>query len=417
MAELPFQSAPSETENSWSVFRFRDVRLYCFARFVASIASNMQNVALGLFVYELTKSPWDLGLAGLFTFLPALLLALITGQVADMYDRRLIAGLSNAVTAVVSVALLIYSLSGYGAVWPIYILAASLGAARAFGNPASKSLLPNLVPRELFPRAVAWTSSFETFAQTTGPAIGALLYMLGAPVVFTATAVLYVAAAASMFAISIRTERANREKVTWQTITAGARFVVTQKVLWGALTLDMVAVCLGGVTALLPIFSDAFGAGAWGVGVMRSAQSVGALCMAYALALIPLRRKAGLKLLWSVAAYGGAIICFGLSTDIYMAIAALFVVGAADQVSVFIRQTIMQADTPDVMRGRVTALNAIFVGATTSLGEFESGAVATLIGVVPAVLVGGCGAVLCAGLWAVLFPALRKRDKLVTKQV
>jgi MFS family permease len=416
MTEVAGENAQMEHEKSWSVFRFRDLRFFCFARFLATIASNAQNVAIGWFVYDLTHSAWSLGLTGLFTFLPVLFLALVTGQVADIYDRRLIVGLSYTVTAAMSVGLLIYSLTGAHAVWPIYVLAASIGAARSFGNPASKSLLPNLVPREMFPRALAWTSSFDTFAQTAGPSIGGLLYMLGAQVVFAMSAICYAAAAAGMFAIRTRTERSHREKTSWQTISAGARYIVTQKTLLGAVTLDMVAVCLGGVTALLPIFSDALGASAWGTGLLRSAQSIGALCMAYALALIPLRRKSGIKMLASVAVYGAAIFCFGLSTNIYIAIAALFAAGAADQVSVFIRQTIVQADTPDAMRGRVSALNVIFVGATTSLGEFESGVLASLVGAAPAVLIGGAGAVLCAGLWALLFPILRKRDHLIIQQ-
>lgn len=410
------QDEKDDDEKSWSVFRFRDLRLYCSGRFAAIIANNMQNVAIGWFVYELTHSAWSLGLTGLFTFLPSLLLALVTGQVADIYDRRLIVGVSYAVTALVSVSLLVYSLTGLDAVWPIYILAALLGTTRSFANPASKSLLPNLVPRKLFPSAVAWASSFDTFAQTSGPAIGGLLYFFGPQTVFAVVAVLYALAAITIIAIRTRSERVERERTTWRTITAGARFVVTQKVLFGALTLDMVAVFLGGVTALLPIFSDAFGAGAWGVGLLRSAQSIGALCMAYALALMPLRRKAGIKLLWSVALYGAAIVLFGLSTDVYLAVFALFVSGAADQVSVFIRQTIMQADTPDAMRGRVSALNSIFVGATTSLGEFESGVLASFVGATAAVVIGGVGAIVCAGAWAIYFPALRKRDELIIRK-
>jgi MFS family permease len=224
--------------------------------------------------------------------------------------------------------------------------------------------------------------------------------------------VLYASAALGILAIRTRTEPARREKTTWRTVSAGLRFISTQKVLLGAVTLDMLAVCLGGVTALLPIFSDALGASVWGSGLLRSAQAVGALCMASAIAMAPVRRRAGVKLLWSVAAYGVAILCFGLSTNIYMAVVALFVSGAADQMSVFIRQTIMQSDTPDAMRGRVSALNVIFIGATTSLGEFESGLLASLVGAGPAVLIGGAGAILCAGLWSLLFPALRKRDEL-----
>ncbi len=399
--------------DGWNAFRHRDLRLFCIARFCANLSSAMQNVAVGWFVYELTHSAWDLGLTGLFTFLPMLVFALITGHVADTYDRRLIVTVSNLLTAAVSAALLIYSLLGYTSVNPIFVLMILIGTGRAFGNPAYKALLPNLVPREDFANAVAWSSSFEQFANTAGPAIGGLLYFFGAQTVFGVACALYLVASVAMFMISARPEPLKKEKPSFSTITAGLRHIYAHKVLLGSISLDMVAVCVGGVTALLPIFSDALNAGPWGVGFLRSAQAIGSLAMASVLTRYPVRRGAGPKMMWAVAAYGAAITTFGLSNNIVLSIFALFMVGASDQVSVFVRHTIVQTDTPDHMRGRVSAVNVIFVGASGSLGEFESGALATLIGPFYAVIFGGIAAMAFAGLWSQLFPALRARDNLL----
>jgi MFS family permease len=214
------------------------------------LANAAQNVAVGWFVYDLTHSAWALGLTGLFTFLPMLVLSPITGQLADQYDRRMIVAICTSMTTLVSLALLIYSLAGFKAIVPIYVLVTFIGAARAFSNPAAKALLPNLVPRENFGTAVAWSSSFEQFANTAGPAIGGLLYMLGADVVFGVAACLYAFSAISIYRIKARPEPIKREPVTWQTISAGLRYIYAQKVLFGAISLDMVAVCMGGVTAL-----------------------------------------------------------------------------------------------------------------------------------------------------------------------
>ncbi len=408
--------AANKTDDGWLAFRYPDVRLFYFSRLSSTLASAMQNVAVGWFVYELTRDPFALGLTGLFTFLPMLVFCLITGQVADNYDRRLVVSISTALAAFVSAGLLVYSLAGHTTVWPIYILMALVGTSRAFGNPAYKALLPTLVPREHFGNTVAWNSSFEQFANTAGPAIGGLLYMLGPNVVFGLAMVLYAASAIATFLIRTRPEPVKREKVTWQTMSAGLRYIYSQKTIFGAISLDMCAVLLGGVTALLPIFSDALGAGAWGTGFLRSAQSIGAFTMAYVLAHHPVKRRSGRKLVWSVGAFGLSILVFGLSNSIILSVLALFAAGAADQISVYIRHTIVQTDTPDSMRGRVSAVNVIFVGASGSLGEFESGTLAALVGAVPAVAIGGVGAMLCAALWAVIFSTMRERDELVPKE-
>ena len=407
----------STKEDGWLAFKYYDVRLFFFSRLSSTLASAMQNNAVGWFVYELTRDPFALGLTGLFTFLPMLVFCMITGQVADSYDRRLVVSISTALAAFVSAGLLVYSMMGNTAVWPIYVLMALVGTSRAFGNPAYKALLPTLVPRQHFGNTVAWNSSFEQFANTAGPAIGGLLYMLGPNVVFGLAMFLYGASAIATFLIRTRPEPVKKEKVTWETMSAGLRYIYSQKTIFGAISLDMCAVCLGGVTALLPIFSDALGAGPWGTGSLRSAQSIGALCMAYALAHYPVRRGSGRKLVWSVGAYGFFILLFGLSDNIFLSVFALFAVGASDQISVFIRHTIVQTDTPDNMRGRVSAVNVIFVGASGSLGEFESGTLAALVGAVPAVAIGGIGAMMCAALWSVIFPTMRDRDELVPKEL
>jgi hypothetical protein len=397
-----------------SALKFRDVKLYCGSRFTGLLGQSMQNIAIGWFVYGLTHSAWSLGLTGLFTFLPVLLFSLVSGQVADMYDRRLVVAVSYSLTAIVATGLLVYNLVGWTAVWPVYVFAILIGTARSFGSPAARALLPNIVPRDYLGSAVAWGASVESLANTLGPALGGLLYMLGADVVFSLATVLYVCAAGAMISVRARSERQVVRKVTLETVGAGLKFIGGNKVLLGAISLDMMAVCLGGVGALLPIFSDRLHASSWGAGLLRTSQAGGALGMAYLLAHVPVRRKAGVKMLITVAIYGLGIVSFGLSRSIVTSVLALIAVGAADQISVFIRQTIISGDTPDAMRGRVSAVNVIFTGASGSLGEFESGSLAALVGAVPAVLIGGFGAVFCAVAWGIGFPELRRRDRLIT---
>jgi hypothetical protein len=279
-----------------------------------------------------------------------------------------------------------------------------------------QALLPNLVPRAHFGNAIAWNSSFQQIAYTAGPATGGLLYFFGAHVVFAAAAVGFATASSAMAAIKVRSEPSKREKVSLATLSAGLTFILSRPIICGSISLDMVAVCVGGVTALLPIFASSLGVDAWGLGTLRSAQAVGALAVAAFLAHRPVTHRAGVTMLSAVAIYGCAIIGFGLSTHVLTSIACLLVVGGIDQVSVYIRQTFVQSDTPDAMRGRVAAVSTIFVGASGSLGEFESGTLAAFVGAVPAVIIGGCGSIACAILWGYLFPQLRKRDALMTEE-
>jgi MFS family permease len=398
----------------WAAFQFVDFRLYGLSRFLAGLAMQMHNVAVGWFVYDITHSAWALGLVGLVAFTPAITFALITGHVADNFDRRLIIAASHAFTSLAAAGLFACAWLSIREIWPVYIFVAMIGTARAFGNPASQALVPNLVPREHFGNAIALNSSINQTATISGPALGGFLYVLGPAFVFATAASAFAAAAVLVACMSHRRAETTRQKITWETLSAGLTFIRSRPVIFGAVTLDLVAVLLGGATALLPIFAqNILEVGPWGLGLLRSMPAAGGLCMAFFLAHHSLPRKAGQRMLMAVAVFGIATIGFGLSRNLFLSLFCLFVLGSADMISVFVRQTLVQSDTPDEMRGRVAAVNTIFIGASNELGEFESGTLAALIGAVPAVVSGGAATLLVAALWARLFPALRKRDELV----
>ncbi|MBM6592458.1 MFS transporter [Microvirga pudoricolor] len=404
----------SRMGRGWSAFQFVDFRLYSVSRFLAGLALQMHNVAVGWFVYDITQSAWALGLVGLVAFLPAITFALITGHVADHFDRRSIIAASHVLTALASAGLFTCAYLRIEVIWPIYVFVALIGTARAFGNPASQALVPNLVPREHFGNAIALNSSINQTATISGPALGGFLYVLGPTVVFACSAAAFAVAAILVSFISHRRADTARQKISWETLSAGLTFIRSRPVIFGAISLDLVAVLLGGAVALLPIFAqDVLGVGPWALGLLRSMPAAGALCMSFYLAHNSLPRKAGRRMLVAVAVFGLATIAFGLSKSLPLSLFCLFVLGAADMVSVFVRQTLVQSDTPDEMRGRVAAVNTIFIGASNELGEFESGALAALIGAVPAVVAGGFATLLVAGIWSKLFPALRDRDQLV----
>jgi MFS family permease len=406
------------TSSGRAAFQSRDFRFFCAARFAMVLGRQAQTVAVGLFVYDVTQSAWALGLAGLFTFAPSLVLAFFTGHAADAYDRRLVAALAHVAGGVSAVGLFLCVSLGVEQMAPVYALAALAGAGRSFANPASHALVPAMVPRERLGNAVAWDQTVNQTATISGPAVGGLLYAIDPGLAFAAAAAAAFAAAALVSAINARPAERAKEKVTLRTLAAGLTFIRSNPAVLGAITLDFAAVLFGGVVALLPIFAqDILGVGPWGVGFLRSAQAVGALCTASYLAHRPLRERSGLRLLQAVGVYGIAILAFGLSTDFLLSLACMFVVGAADMVSVFIRQTLVQIDTPDAMRGRVSAVNSLFTGASNSLGEFESGALAALIGAAPTVVIGGLASALLALLWSRLFPALRERDRLIPEPV
>jgi MFS family permease len=397
----------------WAAFRSRDFAFYCTGRFLSGAAIQVQNVAVGWLVYDLTHDAFALGLVGLATFLPAIGLALVTGHAADRFDRRLVLLVSYAVCTLTALGLLACAWSGGRQVWPIYVLVLVFGAARAFANPAGQALVPNLVPLAHLRNAIAWNSSAWQTATIVGPAVGGILYALGGTVVFATAACCFALTAGLFAAIRPRPPSAVGEKASWASLLAGIRFIRSRPVVLGAISLDLFAVLLGGATALLPIYArDILGVGPWGLGLLRSMPALGAVAMALLLAYRPLQRHTGRRMFQAVAVFGLATIAFGLSTSLTVSLACLAVLGAADMVSVFIRQTLVQLETPDAMRGRVAAVNTVFIGASNELGEFESGTLAALIGAVPAVVVGGLGTLLVAGLWARWFPALYRRDQL-----
>jgi MFS family permease len=406
---------PSPRLPGWVAFRHRDFALYCAGRFVSATAVQMQNVAIGWLVYDITRDPFALGIVGLVAFLPAIGLALVTGHVADRFDRRGILLVCYALTILAGAGLFACAWSGTRQVWPIYALTLLFGATRAFANPAGQALVPNLVPPEHFGNAVAWNSSAWQTATILGPALGGLLYAVGGSLVFAVATGCFALTFLLFALIRHRAAMARREKTTWTTLVAGIEFIRAKPVIFGAISLDLFAVLLGGATALLPIYArDILQVGPWGLGLLRSMPAVGAAVMALFLAYRPLTRRTGRRMFQAVAIFGLATIGFGLSTILPLSLACLFVLGAADMVSVFVRQTLVQIDTPDAMRGRVSAVNTVFIGASNELGEFESGTVAALIGTVPAVVVGGLGTLLVAALWARWFPELRDRDRLVS---
>lgn len=394
------------------VFQSRDFGLYLSARFLSALAIQVQNVAVGWLVYDLTRDPMALGLVGLVVFLPAVVLALVTGHVADRYDRRRILVVCYGVTTAAALGLLACAWAQTPRVEWLYLLLLVFGVGRAFANPAGQALVPNLVPPEQLGTAIAWNSTAWQTATIAGPALGGLLYYLGPTVAFGAATGCFLACLALFGAMGSRPQ-APQADTSWATLLAGIRFIRSRPAIFGAISLDLFAVLLGGATALLPIYArDILQVGPAGLGLLRSMPAVGALVVALWLAQRPLERRAGLRMFQAVALFGAATIGFGLSASLPLSCAFLFVLGGADMISVFVRQTLVQFDTPDAMRGRVAAVNSVFIGASNELGEFESGALAAWIGTVPSVVVGGAGTLLVCALWMRWFPALRDRDRL-----
>ena len=385
-----------------------------FARLFSVAASQMLMVAIGWQMYDTTGSAWDLGLVGLLQFIPALALALVAGHVIDRHHRGRIVAACLAVQVVLALLLALDSADGQASRMGLLAASVVLGAVRAFQMPAQQALTPLLVPPRLLPRALAASSAGMQGAIIAGPAIGGLIYAGGAALTYGSCAAVFALAGILCVALRYNHEPQPPEPVTLQTVLAGVHFVSGNKVVLGAISLDLFAVLFGGATALLPIFAkDILHTGPWGLGLLRSAPAVGALLSSVVLARWPIRRRTGRVLLASVAVYGLATLAFGLSSDLSVSMLALAVTGAADMVSVVIRSTLVQLETPDAMRGRVSAVNSVFIGASNQLGEFESGATAALIGPVGSVVVGGVGTLLVAGLWLRLFPALARRDALV----
>jgi MFS family permease len=397
----------------FSVFRNRDFRSFLAARALASVSSLMLGVAVGWHVYELTGSAFALGMVGLAQFLPALLLSLPGGLAADRFERRTILLFGFSLQVVVALLLLAVSLvPGAGAGW-IFPVIALVGVGQAFLGPASQSLLPFLVQKADFPRAVAWNSTIFQVATIAGPAIGGLLYAFGPACVYGVSAGCYACSVFLISGIRTRLRVPSAAKPGFEGLLTGLRFVFSRPLILGAISMDLFAVLFGGATALLPIYArDILHVGPWGLGLLRSAPAVGAGLVAVVLAQRPLARRAGTRMFLCVALFGVMTIVFGMSRSFYLSLGALAVLGAADMVSVVVRQTLVQINTPDEKRGRVSAVNSIFIGASNQLGEFESGVTASWFGAVPAAVLGGVGTLAVVFVWIWLFPGLRDADRL-----
>jgi len=400
--------APQGARLSDRAFDYPSYRLYWAARFLLVFALQVLSVSVGWQIYDQTRDPFLLGLVGLVQFLPAPLLVLVTGSVADRYNRRRIMATCMAVQALCAGALLTLLHQGLTAIWPVYAVLCVFGVARAFMGPAVQSLLANLLPPVALANGIALNSSSFQVATITGPVAGGLLYGISSELSYSVSIAFFLLAGLLTLLIPKPAQRTSSAPVSTEALLAGFRYIWKQPVVLGAMSLDMVAVMLGGATALLPVFArDILDVGPWGLGALRSAVAVGALLMSLWLLRNPVRDNAGFILFVSVAVYGVAIIVFGLSDIVWLSVLALVVVGAADMVSVFIRQTLVQLKTPDELRGRVSAVNMTFIGASNELGEFRAGSMAAVVGAVPAVVIGGVGALITAGLWARLFPGLR----------
>lgn len=386
--------------------------LFWMARLTATTGFQMLGLMIGWQIYELTGSAFDLGLIGLIQFVPAVVLTLLIGHAADRYDRRVIVRASYAVYALSALMITVALIAGTVDRNLLFVAVFLIGCARAFELPTGHALVPALVPVPLIPRAVAaWTSANQV-AVIAGPALGGLIYALSPVSVALISLIFFACAITCVSLIRIDRPPVPREPPTFASVLAGFNYVRARSRLLGVITLDLFVVLLGGVTALLPIFAkDILEVGPAGLGLLRSAPAVGALLTAVVLSNHPLEHRIGAKMFAVVAIYGIATVVFGLSTWFPLSLLALAVLGASDAVSVVIRFSLVQVETPDAMRGRVGAINYLFVGSSNTLGEFESGAVAAWLGAVPSVLIGGVGSLVVAAAWMLMFPDLRKIDR------
>ncbi|HZS56282.1 MAG TPA: MFS transporter [Bryobacteraceae bacterium] len=401
--------------NSRAAFRHRPFRYYIPARFLITVASEMQAVAVAWQIYDLTRRPLDLGLVGLAQFLPGICLFLVAGHVADRVPRQKILQVCWASFAVCSLLLFAFTLHGLSSPLPIYVVILLNGFVRAFNAPASQAFVPLLVPQEDFPNAIAWSSSIFQIATITGPMLGGLIYGLtGRPTtVFASSAAAYTLAFVLLRQVHVAAVR-TPGPTSGRTVLEGLSFIWRNKIIMGAISLDLFAVLLGGAVALLPVYArEILKIGATGLGILRCAPGVGAVLMGMVMAHWPLKRRAGLIMLWCVFAFGVFTVIFGLSHELWISLFMLFLIGASDSVSVIVRHTMIQLSTPDEMRGRVSAVNTVFIGASNEVGQFESGITAQWFGTVPAVVIGGVGTMVIVAAWSALFPKLRKMDNLL----
>ncbi|HEV2620011.1 MAG TPA: MFS transporter [Acidobacteriaceae bacterium] len=411
-----------------SAFLSRDFRLYQTARLLVILGAEAQALAVAWQVYQITGSALDLGLTGLALFAPGIFFMLPAGHVADRYDRRHIILACYALQTLCTLALLRFSLHPAPHIWPIYAVLVAMGLGRAFSGPASSALLPSLVPQHHFVNAVTWGAIVFQTASVAGPAVGGLLFTLhltghltlwnGAAAVYLFTLLTLLAFLFLVGSMKARPARIVKNAFNLDTMLAGFKYVFHAKLLLGSISLDLFAVLLGGATALLPIYArDILHAGPRGLGLLRAMPSVGALVISLLMTIRPIKHNAGKTMLTCVAIFGAATVLFGLSKSILLSSIALLIVGASDMVSVVVRGSILQLGTPPEMRGRVSAVNWLFIGASNEFGEFESGLTAHWWGAVRAVVIGGVGSLIVTGLATALFPALRNADQLTAESL
>ena len=401
--ELPAEGAGSRTIlRAYPAYGW----FWC-ARVASGLAFQMQAVAVGWQIYDLTHSTFQLGMVGLVQFAPIVLFTLVAGHVVDRYERRVVYGAALAVQGISVCVLALGSWGHWLGVPGVFAMVAVIGAARAFQCPATQALLPTLVPASVVPKAIAWaTGAFQT-ASIVGPTLGGLLYAFGVAVPYAVAGALALLGAVFIALMKVERRGRVREPVSFSSLFSGVRYIQTHPVILGSISLDLFAVLLGGATALLPVYArDILRVGAWGLGALRSAPAIGSLAMSIALVRWPPRRRVGHRMFAAVIAFGVATIVFGLARSFALSFAALVALGAADTISVVIRSSLVQLETPDEMRGRVGAVNSLFIGTSNQLGEFESGVTASLLGTVPATVLGGVGTLFVAVLWMRLFPSL-----------
>lgn len=406
-----------------AAFLSRDFRLYQMARVVVVLGAEAQALAVAWQIYELTHSALALGYTGLALFLPGLLFMFPAGHTADRFDRRSVVLTCYALQILCTMGLFLLAWFRVPQVWPIYLILFLIGSGRAFSGPASSALIPHLVPKEHFVNAVTWGATIFQIANFTGPALGGVLYTLPFPGRLHGAAIVYLFMMGALVwylvlvsLLHVRPGRMEHKAISKEVLMAGFRYVMQKQILLAAISLDLFAVLLGGAVALMPIFAEnILHAGPRGLGMLRAAPAIGALVVSLTLTVRPVTRKSGATMLLCVAIFGAATVLFGVSTNVALSLAALFVVGASDMVSVVIRSSILQLATPMEMRGRVSAVNSLFVGASNELGEFESGVTAHWLGAVRAVVYGGIGSLMVTGLWSVMFPRLREADELTAE--
>ncbi|MBO3762494.1 MFS transporter [Ciceribacter sp. L1K22] len=405
--------SPVSPVDRFAAFRHVAYRRFFVARFLATFATQIVSVSVGWQMYDVTGNTLYLGLIGLAQFLPSLVLILVTGSVVDRYSRRAIVAICLVVSALCGAALLGLTATGTFAPAAVFAVLVVFGIERAFMAPAVQSLAPNLVPAADLPNAVAWNSSSWQTASIVGPVAGGLLYGASPIVAYSVALAFFVAAAMLVFMVPKPAQRSISRGMTWGSILAGFRFIGSEKVVLGAISLDLFAVLLGGAVALMPVFArDILVLGPWGLGLLRAAPGVGAIVVAIWLAAFPLRHHAGAFMFIGVALFGAGTVIFGLSQTAWLSILSLMLMGAADMASVYVRETLIALWTPDDVRGRVNAVNMVFVGASNELGEFRAGTMASVIGPIAAVVFGGLGTLAVAAIWAARFPQLRNIDAL-----